>query len=343
MTRIALGTEKGAYFLEESNGTWTVSGPVFPGWKVTAFTPTPGGEYLAAVASNWFGAGIHRSGDLITWEPIDNPPSWDESSGRKMEQLWRFHVEGRRIWAGVAHAGLFYSEDDGYEWQGVDGLNEHETRDDWEPGLGGLAAHRILTSGRRAWVAISAVGVFRSDDEGGTWAPKNDGVPPASAPQDASRPAVGYCVHGLAQDPDNPGQIWRQDHRGVFRTSNGAEDWERIEDGLPAGFGFVMWRDEGSGRLFTIPLESDQNRVPVDGRLRAYKSDDGGDTWKVSGSGWPTAPQFTGVLRGAFDGDNAGTSCFGTTGGQLWLTRDNGEAWKPLDPIFPRIGAVSIL
>ena len=343
MTQIAVGTEKGAYLLRESNGSWAVDGPIFPGWKVTAFARTPGGEYLAAVASNWFGVGIHRSDDLATWEPIDNPPSWDESSGRKMEQLWRFHIDGDRIWAGVAHAGIFFSDDNGDVWQPMKGLNEHETRDDWEPGQGGLAAHRIITSGERTWVAISAVGVFRSDDGGSTWSLKNDGVPPVSASEDASRPAVGYCVHGLADDPDIPNNIWRQDHRGVFRTRDGGDNWERIENGLPAGFGFVMWRDHGSGRLFTIPLEADRNRVPVGGLLRVYHSDDEGDSWEIAGIGWPTAPNFTGVLRGAFDGDDAGTFCFGTTGGQLWLTRDNGETWDGLDPIFPRIGAISLL
>jgi photosystem II stability/assembly factor-like uncharacterized protein len=104
-----------------------------------------------------------------------------------------------------------------------------------------------------------------------------------------------------------------------------------------------MWRDDGTGRLFTIPLEADSNRVPVDGRLRAYISDDDGDSWEVAGSGWSEAPQYTGVLRGAFDGDGDGVFSFGTTGGKLWLTRDNGDSWQELSSAFPRIGAVKVL
>jgi photosystem II stability/assembly factor-like uncharacterized protein len=105
----------------------------------------------------------------------------------------------------------------------------------------------------------------------------------------------------------------------------------------------VIWRDRGSGRLFTIPLSADENRVPVDGELRVYFSDTDGDSWQVAGSGWSPAPQFTGVLRGAFHGDNNGKFCFGTTGGKVWLTTDNGGGWEQLAPSFPRIDAIHLL
>lgn len=341
--RIAVGTEKGAYLLAESGGSWDVSGPMFPGWKVSAFGVAPDGAHLAAVGSNWFGVGIHRSDDFENWQQTETPPVWSEDSGRRMEQVWTFHANGDRLWAGVAEAGLFTSDDQGLSWAPVEGLNEHTTRGGWEPGFGGLCAHRVTVAGETQWVAISAVGVFRSDDGGGTWEPKNDGVEPVGLPEDAPRPEVGYCVHCLAHDPADPMRIWRQDHSGVYRTSDGGDHWERIEEGLPANFGFVMWRDTGSGRLLTIPLEADSNRVPVDGALRVYRSDDDGDSWEISGTGWSEAPQFTGVLRGAFDGDGEGAFCFGTTGGRLWLTRDNGAEWVELSPSFPRIGAVALL
>jgi photosystem II stability/assembly factor-like uncharacterized protein len=343
MVKIAVGTEKGAYLLEDGSGDWSVSGPLFPGWKVTAFGAAPDGTHLAAVGSNWFGVGVHRSEDFDTWHQIDQPPSWSEEGDRKMEQVWTFHTADDTVWAGVAHAGLFTSEDQGLTWQPVDGLNEHRTRDAWEPGLGGLCAHRVKVDGRTQWVAISAVGVFRSNDDGKTWEPKNDGVAAVGLPEDAERPEVGYCVHCIAHDPANPHRIWRQDHSGVYRTVDGGDNWERIENGLPAAFGFVMWRDDGSGRLFTVPLEADSNRVPVDGELRVYRSDDDGDSWEIAGTGWGSAPQFTGVLRGAFDGDDNGSFCLGTTGGRLWLTRDNGESWDELPPTFPRIGAIRLV
>lgn len=343
MKRVAVGTEKGAYLLREAGDGWSVDGPMFPGWKVTAFGSAPDGTHLAAVGSNWFGVGIHRSKDLVDWEQIADPPSWPAESERNMEQIWTFHTSGDRIWAGVAQAGLFTSDDGGVAWAPVTGLNEHRTRGDWQPGFGGLCAHRVKVDGQSQWIAISAVGVFRSDDGGTTWEPKNDGVDPAGVPEDAERPEVGYCVHCIAHDPADARRIWRQDHTGVYRSSDGGDNWERIEGGLPANFGFVMWRDDSSGRLFTLPLEADVNRLPVEGRLQVYRSDDDGDSWTVAGTGWREAPQFTGVLRGAFDGDGEGTFCFGTTGGKLWLTRDNGDSWQELDPAFPRIGALAII
>jgi BNR/Asp-box repeat len=341
--KLAVGTEKGAYLLDESAGRWNVSGPMFPGWKVSAFGQAPDGTHLAAVGSNWFGVGIHRSKDFESWQQTDSPPVWPEETERKMEQVWTFYTNGDRVWTGVADAGLFTSDDGGATWQPVDGINEHVTREDWGPGLGGLCAHRVKVDGDTQWVSISSVGVFRSDDGGVTWVPKNDGVATVGLPEDAPRPEVGYCVHGIAHDTARPSRIWRQDHSGVYRSFDGGDNWERIENGLPAGFGFVMWRDGASGRLFTIPLESSENRIPVDGALGVYRSDDDGDSWALSGGGWSTAPQFTNVLRGAFDGDDEGTFCFGTTGGKLWLTQDNGDSWHELAPSFPRIGAVTLL
>ncbi|MEX1124030.1 MAG: sialidase family protein [Acidimicrobiia bacterium] len=342
-TRIAVGTHKGGYVVEGSGRQWSIKEPLFPGWKVTAFGRAPNGTNLAAVGSNWFGVGIHTSSNLQNWEQTDSPPAWPEGGGRKMEQVWAIHNDGARLWAGVSEAGLFSSDDEGRTWAPIAGLNEHETRPEWKPGFGGLCAHRILTAGSQIWVGISAVGVFRSDDGAHTWHPKNDGVPPAGLAGGAPRPDVGYCVHGLAQDPNNPNRIWRQDHAGMFRTNDGGDTWELIENGLPSGFGFVIWRDDSSGRLFTIPLTSDENRVPVGGELRVYASDDDGENWQVAGSGWSEAPQYTGVLRGAFDGDNQGQFCFGTTGGKLWLTDDNGNGWQELAPSFPRIDSIRLL
>jgi hypothetical protein len=337
--KIAVGTEKGGYLIDPESRL--VTGPLFPGWKVTAFGQTPSGDYLAGVGSNWFGASIHRSPDLENWSQIENGPTYGDE--RALSQIWVFHNIGKRIYAGVAEAGLFASDDDGETWQAIKGLNEQPTRSEWMPGAGGLCAHRLLSADDTIWVGISAVGVFRSDDAGVTWQLKNDGVPPAGQPEGVPRPEIGYCVHNLDHDPSRPNRLWRQDHMGVFRSSDGGDTWERIETGLPAGFGFVMRRDHASERLFVVPLHSDENRVPVDGRFRAYMSDDDGESWTVSGSGWDAAPSFTSVLRGAVATDGEGTVALGTTSGQVWITRDAGDRWLQLEPVFPRIGAVALL
>jgi photosystem II stability/assembly factor-like uncharacterized protein len=342
-TRLAIGTAKGAFFLtSEDRRDWTLEEPAFPGWKVTAFARTPGGDYLLATASNWFGAALHRSTDATSWTQIVDGPAWPASRERPLTQIWTLTTAGRQIYAGVDEAGLFSSNDDGHTWQPIDALNEHPSRRHWEPGLGGLCAHRVIvdpTNASRVWVGISAVGVFRTDDGGSSWQAKNGGVEPASP--DGESEEAGWCVHSLVIDPDRPDHLWRQEHRGVFRSRDGGDSWERIETGLPASFGFPIVRDHSIGRLFIVPLTSDEFRLPVDGILRVYRSDDDGDTWAASGTGLPEAT-FTTVLRGAMDADQAGGVYFGTTGGAVYATVDGGDGWTRLPGTFPRITSVRV-
>ena len=166
MKRLLIGTEKGGYLVERGAHGWTVDGPSFPGWKVSAFGRTPDGTHLTALGSNWFGASIHRSTDLKTWEQVEHGPQYPEESGLKLNQIWTFLTQPDRIFAGVAEAGLFYSEDQGLSWEPVPALNDFPGRQDWQPGFGGLAAHHLLADGNRLWVAISAVGVMRSEGDG---------------------------------------------------------------------------------------------------------------------------------------------------------------------------------
>ncbi len=330
---LGVGTEKGGFILRHGGDGWSVSGPLFTGWKVTAWGRTPSGGYLCALGSNWFGASIHRSSDLVEWEQVESGPDHH----RELEQFWTFHTAGSRIYTGVAKAGVFSSDDEGLTWSPMADLNHYPGSDDWTPGLGGLAAHRIVTSGDRLWIAISAVGVFRSD--GGELVRADAGVTPAVDETEPGGP--GYCVHSIvAASPD---RLWRQDHSGVYRTDDGGDQWDRIESGLPSSFGFPIVRDRASGRIFVVPLQSDENRLPVEGRFAAYLSDDDGDSWRIAGSGWPDEPTFTAVLRGAADADGEGSIYLGTTGGNVWATHDAGDHWYALPFTGPRILSVKVL
>ncbi len=339
MTTIAVGTEKGGYLLRTEEESWHITGPLFAGWKVTAWGTTPVGTTLAALASNWFGASIHRSHNLEDWEQVENGPSYPADSGRKLNQIWTFSASGDRILAGVDEAGLFESNDDGTTWNAVDGLNEHPSRPSWSPGLGGLCAHHVVTAGERLWVGISAVGVFRSDDGGATFGRYDAGVPTVVVDESEA----GYCVHSIVNDPTDPDRMWRQDHLGVFRSTDGGGSWNRIEQGLPSSFGFPMVRDHASGRLFIVPLQSDENRLPVDGLFRVYSSDDDGESWHVSGNGWPESAAYTAVLRGAMAADQKGGVYAGTTSGSIWATADAGDHWAELPFVLPRILTVAVI
>lgn len=342
---LAIGTMKGAWFARSGDRVrWDLDGPYLKGWQVSAFGRAPDDTYLLATASSWYGAALHRSKDLSDWHQIVSGPSYAEADGRKLTQIWTIRTVGSDMYAGVAEAGLFHSADAGENWSGVAGLDAHPSRDAWSPGAGGLCCHGFLSDPHdpaRMWVAISAVGVFATEDGGKTWELRNDGVT-VTGPDDAHD--IGYCVHCLVADPDDADIIWRQDHKGVYRTSDGGRSWERIENGLPAGFGFPIDRDPNTGRLFVAPMESDEFRMPVEGHLGVFHSTDRGDTWQPGQ--WVDAPSlsFQGVLRGAMavDGHDPCGVYAGTMAGQVIASLDVGETWTTLPWTFPRINSVEV-
>lgn len=343
-----VGTAKGAFvFRSKNRGAWAVEGPLFKGWKVTASTRTASGATLVATASDVYGPALHRSEDLVNWEQIENGPAWpqgdDQNGTRKLNQIWTLVQGRRRLYAGVDEAGVFFSEDGGDTWHPFAGLNEHETRPGWFPGAGGLCAHVILEDPKddqNLWVGISAVGVFKSTDGGKTWQVKNKGVP--TVIEDEVQKDIGACVHGLAADPDDANRIWRREHVGMFRSFDGGEQWERIENGLPYWFGFPVVIDPHTKDLFVIPLESDEYRMPSGGKFEVYRSQNGGNQWQSASHGLPQQNAYMGVLRGAMTVDRLDPCglTFGTTAGTLFTSRDAGETWTQLPGTFPRIYSV---
>lgn len=342
-----IGTMKAGFpfTTDDARATVTLGEPLFKGWKVTAAGRAPDGTYLVGTASDVYGPAVQRSTDFETWEQVVDGPSWPEESGRALRNIWFFRTVGDRVYAGVDDAGLFVSQDNGARWESVEGLNEHRTRPAWFPGAGGLCAHVLLADegGDTLWCGISAVGVFRSDDGGATWEPKNDGV--SKVAEDEEITETGFCVHGLAADPDRPELIYRQDHSGVYRTADGGDSWERIEEGLPANFGFPIAIDPHTRALFVIPQESDEYRMTPDGRLGVYRSDDGGNSWGLVKDGLPQDRVHTGVLRGAMatDGMDPCGFYFGTTSGSFHTSADGGASWNTLPWELPRILSVDVL
>ncbi len=344
---VLVGTLKGAFVFRSSarRSDWAIDGPLFKGWKFTAAERLPDGTLLAATASDVYGPALHRSRDLCEWSQIERGPSWPQGGIRKLNQVWKIAAGHGRVFAGVDEAGLFVSEDGGDSWDPVEGLNEHETRSAWFPGAGGLCAHALLLDPEhreRIWCGISAVGVFRSDDGGATWQPKNHGV--RLIIEDQARKDIGFCVHGLAQDPLDADRIYRQDHAGMYLTRNGGDTWESAERGLPSGFGFPVAVDRGSGRIYAIPLEADEFRIPPGGALRVFRSADRGASWQPLTSGLPQSHAYMGVLRGALATDSL-DPCgvyFGTTSGTVHFSADGGDSWRTLPCVLPRVLSVSV-
>jgi photosystem II stability/assembly factor-like uncharacterized protein len=355
MAKIILmaGTEKGAFLLQSDTRRekWEIKGPILKGWKIFDLQLDSRKQPVMYAAVNHFvyGAGIHISRDLgKTWRQLENGPRYDRESQSKLKDIWCI-VPGPAdepdvLYAGVAEAGLFISRDGGRRWEELKGLSEHRTRSEWEGGLGGLCCHTVLldpANKNRMWVAISAVGVFRSDDGGKTWNVKNDGL--VFAVEAKTHKEIGSCVHRLVLDPLNPDRLYQQNHRGVFRSSNGGDSWKKIEKGLPANFGFPMvMSPHNTQTLFIVPQESDEYRFAKDGKLAVYRTTDGGDSWHPLRKGLPDN-SYTGVMRQAMAADTL-EQCgvyFGTSGGQIFYSRDNGEAWHAMPCHLPRILSLS--
>jgi hypothetical protein len=343
---VIVGTEKGGFLCrsDAARQQWAIEGPIFKGWKVTASARTAAGKYLLGTASQVYGTALHASTDLAGWRQIEKSPAYPEGGERKLNQIWTIHVRPGRFFAGVDTAGLFSSDDDGETWQPVSGLNEHPTRPTWFPGAGGLCAHVVLTHPERPnqiYCGMSAVGVWRSDDGGATWMPKNEGVRNLIPEQKAD--GIGYCVHGLAQDPDDLDVLYRQDHTGMYRSRNGGDGWERIENGLPSWFGFPITVHAASRTLFSFPMESDEYRLPVEGKCRIYRSRNGGDSWEAVSAGLPTGPYYGSVLRNALavDALEPAGVYVGSTSGDMFVSADGGDSWQSLGCRLPRILSVA--
>ena len=341
-----VGTVKGAFLLRSDGERrrWEVEGPILKGWEASTSARDPCGRWFLGIASGVYGTAIHTSDDLVRWRQIEGGPALPAGGPGKLQRIWRIHAQGPTYWCGVADAALFRSDDRGESWRPVEGLNAHPTRDRWQPGAGGLCAHAILVDPRdprRIWGGISAVGVFRAEDDGRSWRAANDGVPVIL--EDPTTSEVGYCVHALVADPDDANAIWQQNHLGMFRTTDGGDRWEPIEQGLPSRFGFPLVLDPRTRALFAVPLESDEYRLTVGGRLGVYRSLDRGASWHRLEKGLPPSDTYTAVLRDAMavDGLDPCGVYVGTTSGTVHVSPDRGETWTTLPATLPRILSVN--
>jgi photosystem II stability/assembly factor-like uncharacterized protein len=345
-----VGTEKGLFSLrsDERRETWTLGEPAHKGWSVYSLyedrRPARPAVY-AGLSNAFFGPHLQVSEDGgETWRAIENGPRFPEGSPRRLKQVWSVSAgpEDGFLRAGVAEAALFESHDGGESWQLNEALESHPTRPEWMPGAGGLCLHTIVQDPNRperAFIGISAVGIFRTDDGGASWAIKNKGVGAVQPEEERKYTEVMRCVHKFVQSPSDPDVLYQQNHTGVYRTRDAGDSWERIENGLPSNFGFPMVVLPGKPEtLFVIPQESDQARMFPAGKPGVYRSADGGDSWTRTDAGLEE-PSYSGVLRNSMTTDlydDAGVY-FGTTGGEVYASFDEGESWRRLPGHFPRI------
>jgi photosystem II stability/assembly factor-like uncharacterized protein len=363
--RVLVGTRKGAFILSSDGKRekWDVQGPHFAGWEMYHLKGSPAdpNRLYASQSTGWFGQLIQRSNDGgQTWEPVGNQFTYEGVPGThqwydgtpkpwEFKRVWHLEpslTDPETVYAGVEDAALFKSSDGGQSWSELPGLRTHETAPGWAPGAGGLCLHTILidpTNSDRMFIAISAAGVFRTDDAGKSWRPANHGLRSNTIPDPDAE--VGHCVHRIAMHPSRPNVLFMQKHWDVMRTDDGGESWQEISGDLPTDFGFVMdVHANEPNTIYVIPITSDSHHFVPDGKLRVYRSSTGGNEWEALTNGLPQKDCYVNVLRDAMAVDSL-DPCgvyFGTSGGQVYASADAGDSWNPIVRDLPGVLSVEV-
>jgi hypothetical protein len=363
--RVLVGTRKGAFILasDAKREKWDVTGPHFGGWEIyhVAGSPADPSRLYASQSSGWFGQLIQRSDDGgATWTPAGNEFAYTGEPGTHLwydgtPRTWEFkrvwHLEPSlsdpdTVYAGVEDAALYRSTDAGQTWQELPGLRQHASAPDWQPGAGGMCLHTIVLDPAevgRMFVAISAAGVFASDDNGQTWRPVNRGLHSEGIPDPDG--GVGHCVHRIARHPSRPGVLFMQKHWDVMRSDDAGESWREVSGDLPSDFGFAIdVHAHEPETIFVVPIKSDSEHYPPDGKLRVFRSRTGGDEWEALTDGLPQSDCYVNVYRDAMAVDRL-DECgvyFGTTGGQVYVSADAGDSWAPIVRDLPAVLSVEV-
>jgi photosystem II stability/assembly factor-like uncharacterized protein len=313
-----------------------------PGTPPGSPTTTPDGTPLAESNKFVYDTSPQTGKPLTTHQWYDGTQHpWE------FKRVW--HVEPsltdpNLVYAGVEDAAIFRSTDGGKNWHELAGLRGHGTGPQWMPGAGGMGLHTILidpTNPNRIYIAISSAGAFRTDDAGKTWQPINRGLRSQYIPDPDAE--VGHCVHRIALHPSRPGVVFMQKHWDVMRTDDAGNNWSEVSGDLPTDFGFpIDVHAHEAETIYVVPITSDSLHYPPEGKLRVYRSRTGGNEWEPLTRGLPQEHCYVNVLRDAMSVDTL-DECgvyFGTTGGQVYASRDSGDSWTAIARDLPAVLSV---
>ena len=347
-------------------------------------SPADPNRIYASQSSSWFGQVIQRSDDGgKTWHQPGTPAGeattgpggmpkgesnkfvYDTSpaTGKPLtthqwydgtQHPWEF----KRVWhlepsmtdpdtcyAGVEDAAMFRTTDGGKSWHELAGLRDAQGAK-WSQGAGGLGLHTIVldeSNPNRIFIAISAAGAFRTDDGGATWKTINNGLRSQFIPDPNAE--VGHCVHHVAMHPERPDVLYMQKHWDVMRSDNAGDQWTEVSGNLPTDFGFVIdVHAHEPETIYVVPIKSDSEHFPIDGKLQVFRSRTGGNEWEGLSKGLPQKNCYVDVLRDAMSVDKL-DDCgvyFGTTGGQVYVSPDGGDSWSAIVSTLPPVLSVEV-
>ena len=371
--RLLVATRKGLFVLRANGeGGWTLGEPHFIGEPVSMVLPDPrDGSLYAALNLGHFGVKLHRQRVGRTdWEecgvPVYPPQpgaesanadpdaagaagSGQPSSSWSLQQIWALETGGPDepgvLWAGTIPGGLFRSEDGGDTWTLNRALWDRPERLEWAGGgYDWPGIHSVMVDprdSRHVTIGVSSGGVWQTTDGGTTWRPDCEGMEADYMPPERRGDPNVQDPHHVVQCAANPDVLWTQHHCGIFRSTDGAAHWRRIE-AQPSSFGFaVAVHPREPDTAWFVPAVKDQYRIPVDGKLVVTRTRDGGRTFERFSNGLPPAPAYDLVYRHGLAVDDSGARlAMGSTTGALWTSADGGESWDLISAHLPPIYCV---
>ncbi|MBI4384647.1 MAG: glycosyl hydrolase [Nitrospinae bacterium] len=364
-----VATRKGAwiYHGDAARKTWRVDGPHFLGHIVNhlALDPRDGKTLLAAAKTGHLGPTIFRSADFgQTWQEAERPPAFakpaDGQKGRVVDHTFWLtpgHASEPGAWyAGTSPQGLFRSEDGGLTWRPFSCVNDDPQYREWMGSVqdgtpDGPKLHSIIVDPRdpaHLYFAMSGGGVHESVDGGGNWKSLVQGLEVVEGFDPAN--VAFHDPHCVRLCPANPDRLYQQNHCGIYRIDRPANEWVRIGRTMPkrAGdIGFPMVahpRDADTVWVFPMDGTAVWPRTSPDGLPSVYVTRNGGKTWKRLDSGLPKGQAWWTVKRQAMTADSQDPVglFIGTTSGELWMSRDEGNRWACIARHLPEIYAVEV-
>lgn len=350
-TCLIVGTKKGTFVLESDSERrdWRLNGPYCNTWPINHAVADPAtGTIYAGGGNEWFGPAVWKSEDLgRSWTHSSTGLAYPE--GREpVKAVWSLAVASDgTVYAGVQPAGLFRSEDRGETWTEIDGLQDHPTRQHWQPGGAGLILHSLVldpNDPNRIWIGVSAAGVFHTADGGRTWEARNRGTRADFLPEGQNYPEFGQCVHCLVKAPGPGERLYQQNHCGMYVSEDGGRAWQSIEAGLPSSFGFpAAAHPRDPDTLFLVPLNGDSaGRFVPDAKAAVWRTSDRGGSWDAMRVGLPQDGAYFGVLRQAMatDRNEPAGVYFGTSSGTVYASTDDGQSWAAIAQHLPTVHSV---